>query len=277
MTSKPLYFPPEPFDLDAAVTCSNLVDIAYGMYAQWVTQGKSHDPSRFKWAPSALPAFQFGMPIWGNSEVLVFRDLEPFALVAQRNDDAYAIFRGTESTEDWYKDAECDQVAYELPNVNQAGGVHKGFFDLYRSLRSDLLDQLNALGGVRRLTVTGHSLGAALAMVSMPDLMANALVHQAQTVFQYNLAGPRTGDPVFASALNNGPAHIYRIVNSCDLVPDVPPSVFDDPIRHLVYQHVGCPITFTAQYGSIVGNHAHHTSYNYALKHPGQPQGPAPD
>ena len=258
------------------MTCSDLVDIAYDMYAQWVTQGKPHDTSSFHWQQPAGSSFRFGTPIWGNSEVLIFRDMEPFALVAQRDNDAYAIFRGTESPEDWYKDIECDQVTYGLPGVNNIGKVHEGFYELYKSLRAELLDQLNALGGVRRLLVTGHSLGAALAMTGMPDLMANALRHQVESTFQYNLAGPRTGDPKFASALNNGPAHIYRIVNSCDIVPDVPPSVFDDLTRHLVFQHIGYPVTYTAQYESIVGNHAHHTSYNYALKHPEQPQGPLP-
>ncbi|MCB1930970.1 MAG: lipase family protein [Candidatus Accumulibacter sp.] len=276
MTSKSLYFPPQPFSLDDALTCSNLVDIAYAMYAQWVTQGKEHDPQRFRWQAPADSGFKFGTPIWGNSEVLRFNELEPFALVAQRGGDAHVIFRGTETLQDWYVDTECDQVPYELPRVADAGQVHKGFFDLYKTLRLALLDQLNALAGVRRVLVTGHSLGASLAMASMPDLMANALVQQAASFIHYNLAGPRTGDPAFATLLNTSPAEIYRIVNSCDLVPNVPPSVFDDLTRHIVYQHVGVQVTYSAQYNSVIGNHAHHGSYNYALVHPEQPQGPVP-
>ncbi|WP_300318305.1 lipase family protein [Accumulibacter sp.] len=275
MTSKPLYFPPAPFDLGDALTCSNLVDIAYAMYAQWLQQGKPHDPHCFRWQPPAGAGFRFGAPVWGNSQVLAFHDLEPFALVAQRGSDAYAIFRGTESPEDWYVDARCEQVPYQLPNVTDAGYVHKGFVDLYQSLRLAVLDQLASLAGVRRLLLTGHSLGASLAMVGMPDLMANAAL-PAVSFLQYNLAGPRTGDAAFASLLNSGPANIYRIVNSCDLVPDVPPSVFDDLTCHVLYQHVGDAITFTAQYNSVVGNHDHHASYNYALAHPEQPQGPVP-
>ena len=274
MSSKPMYFPPAPFDLADAVVCSDLVDIAYGMYSQWVDQDKPDDPAKFHWQQPNNTPYLFGGPIWGNSEVLFFSDWEPFALVAQRGDSAYAIIRGTETVEDWYKDAEVHQVPYDLPNVSAAGLVHEGFYDLYKSLRDDLLDQINALSGIRTLFITGHSLGAAMAMVAMPDLMANALAHQAIRVFQYNLAGPRAGDPDFATFLNSGSGNIYRVVNSCDLVPDVPPSVFEGLDGTIIYQHVGYPVTYTAQYRSVGGNHAHTTSYNHALKHPQRPQGP---
>ena len=275
MSSKPMYFPPAPFDLADAVECSDLVDIAYGMYDQWVQQDKPHTPADLRWQHPKLSPYRFGEPIWGNSEVLLFRDWEPFALVAQRDDKAYAIVRGTETLEDWYKDAEIKQVAYELPNVSKVGLVHEGFFDLYKSLRQALLSQLNALQDIRTLFITGHSLGAALAMVATPDLIANALTKQTPKVFQYNLAGPRACDPMLAAFLNTGSAHIYRIVNSCDLVPDVPPSVYLSLTEKVLYEHVGYPVTYTAQYGSVAGNHAHHNSYNYALKNPQQPQGPA--
>ena len=272
MSSKPMYFPPIPFNLADAVECSNLVDIAYGMYYQWVKEGKTHTPEKFQCQLPENSPFRFGVPIWGNSEVLFFSDLEPFALVAQRDDKAYAIIRGTETLEDWYKDAEIDQVSYELPHVSNVGLVHKGFFDLYKSLRQSLLSQLNGLKGINTLYITGHSLGAALAMVATPDLTANALVNQVKNVFQYNLAGPRAVDPTLAAFLNAGPANIYRIVNSCDLVPEVPPSVYLGLTGTVLYEHVGYPVTYIAQYGSVAGNHSYHNSYNYALKNPQQPQ-----
>ncbi|HQU28028.1 MAG: lipase family protein [Nitrospira sp.] len=273
MSSKPMYFPPAPFDLAEAVECSDLVDLAYGMYYQWIQQGKPHTPANLHWQSPRNSPYRFGEPIWGNSEVLLFPDWEPFALVAQQDDKAYAIFRGTETLEDWYNDAEIKQVSYEVPHVSNVGLVHEGFFDLYKSLRQSLISQLNALEGIRTLYITGHSLGAALAMVSTPDLMANALTQHTPNVFQYNLAGPRACDPKLAIFLNTGLAQIYRIVNSCDLVPEVPPSVYLGFSEKVLYEHVGYPVTFTAQYGDVPGNHAHHTSYNYALKNPQQPQG----
>ena len=275
MSRTPMYFPPSPFDLAEAVECSDLVDIAYGMYYQWVREGKPHTPSDFHWPRPVNSPYHFGDPIWGNSEVLFFKDLEPFALVAQRNSKVYVIIRGTESLEDWYNDAEIDQVPYVLTNISDVGLVHEGFFDLYKSLRDALVNQLARLQNVRTLYITGHSLGAALAMVATPDLIANTFVQQPKNVFQYNLAGPRAVDPALANFLNRGPANIYRIVNSCDLVPEVPPSVCPTLTGEVLYEHVGYPVTYTAQYGTVAGNHAFHASYNYALKHPEHPQGTA--
>jgi len=31
----PMYFPPEPFDLDTAIMCNKLVNTAYDMQQQW--------------------------------------------------------------------------------------------------------------------------------------------------------------------------------------------------------------------------------------------------
>ena len=124
--SNPMYFPPAPFDLNAAVTCSDLVDIAYAMYAQWVAQDKPGRDGGFDWQAPKGNDFLFGPPIWGNSKVLLRSDWEPFALVAHRGNQAWAIFRGTESIEDWYKDAQAHQTDYALPNIRNVGKVHKG-------------------------------------------------------------------------------------------------------------------------------------------------------
>lgn len=90
-------------------------------------------------------------------------------------------------------------------------------------------------------------------------------------VLQYNLASPRVGNPEFASAYNGNKVPTYRIVNTCDIVPQVPSSVFGK----LIFEHVGIPVDFTAQYGSLAGNHNSIDSYHYALTHPDQPQGKA--
>ena len=72
--SKPMYFPQAPFSLPAAVTCSDLVDTAYTLYAQWVAQDKPDRDGGFDWQPPAGSEFSFGTPIWGNSRVLLLSD-----------------------------------------------------------------------------------------------------------------------------------------------------------------------------------------------------------
>lgn len=56
-------------------------------------------------------------------------------------------------------------------------------------------------------------------------------------------------------------------------MPEVPPSI---PGSEL-FEHVGIPVSFSAQYGSLGGNHSVDNSYGYASTHPEQPQGPTAD
>lgn len=145
-----------------------------------------------------------------------------------------------------------------------------------------------------QIYVTGHSLGAALATLAAPhidkllkDSGLNVPVHL------YTFASPRVGDATFASHFSA--IDTYRIINSEDLIQSIPlptTKILDEaslsglnPVKQqrvalsreflkLVtkgqseqqYQHVGLPITFTHQTGSIGGNHNHTKTYRQALK-----------
>ncbi len=126
---------------------------------------------------------------------------------------------------------------------------------------------------IKKLFITGHSLGSGLSTLSVPDVLDNSHnLPAGKSIIHYNLASPRVGSPGFATAYNLNNVPTYRIVNTCDIVPEVPPSVLDK----LLYQHVGIPVDYTAQYGSLGGNHSAENSYRYALLHTDQPQGPIP-
>jgi triacylglycerol lipase len=146
-----------------------------------------------------------------------------------------------------------------------------------------------------QIYVTGHSLGAALA--TLAALHIDKLIKSkglAIPVHLYTFASPRVGDRTFASHF--GAIDAYRIINSEDLIQSVPlptTRIFDEPtlkgmepvkqqrvtlLRGLLelitkgqseqqYQHVGLPITFTHQTGTIAGNHNHTKTYRQALKH----------
>ena len=81
--------------------------------------------------------------------------------------------------------------------------------------------QLIATGSFSELYVTGHSLGAALAVLSAPQLAAETSL--VPTV--YTFAGPRVGDPVFALAYADRVPVTWRVVNTNDIVPTLPPTV----------------------------------------------------
>jgi len=267
-----MYFPPSPFDLQIAITCSSLVDTAYDMYSQWLKQDKP-DEEKFKWTPNGMK-MNYSSVIWGSEpEFLLFKHKEPFAFVSWTDaGTAYLVFRGTESIQDWIADARIRQEPYAL--VPGYGHVHKGFYNLYQTMSEKVLKCVAAVPGITKLFITGHSLGSAISTVSVPDVLVNSKSGlQASSIFHYNLASPRVGNPDFTTAYNKNNVVTYRIVNTCDIVPEVPPSI----IGKLVYEHVGTPIDYTAQYGSLGGNHNSESSYRYALLHPEQPQGVVTD
>lgn len=274
--SRPMYFPPAPFELYEALRCTRLVETGYDMYEQWKDQG-CPKADAFRWQPKSRLDLQFSAPIWGEDTDLVFlKRAEPFAFVAWSRDSAiYLAIRGTESVEDWVVDASAELTDYGL--ATNYGRVHKGFYRVYASMADAVRKAVTAAcGQVRQpeaLFITGHSLGSSLATLAMPDVLENTVVDvNDMRVRQYNLASPRTGDTQFATRYNANGAPTYRIVNSTDLVPEVPPAILVDEI----FEHVGIPVAFSAQYDSLGGNHSIVHSYAYALTHPEQPQGPLP-
>lgn len=282
MTTKsvPMYFPPS-FDLSTAVMCSQLVNTAYDMYHQWFAQGYPENPSSFNWTPNG-PNLHYSSPIWGTATMADLPYLEPFAFIAQDTSGiTYLAFRGSETDADFVEDADVAQVPYSP--VADFGVAHSGFMnvytteyswldDTYPSLQTSLLDMINNLSSPTTLYITGHSLGSGLATLCVPDIMKNSKFSENNVpVYCYSLASPRVGDPNFAYAYNfNLSVPTYRIFNTEDIVPEGPPAVLDD----VLYEHVGIPICFTAQYYTTAGNHEYAGCYYYALENPENPQGP---
>lgn len=271
--SLPMYFP-SSFSLPDAVQCSQLVNTAYDMYSQWKAQGK---PSRqnFRWTPKG-PAMTYSVPIWGATLWGEFF-AEPFAFVAySAQGNLYLVVRGTETDSDWIDDADSSQTAYSP--VSGFGQVHSGFMSIYATMSSAVLGAVNAallkLGAnAKTLYVTGHSLGSALSTLAVPDVIANSnLAGSKIGLIHYPLASPRVGDPDFyyQYSLRNIPT--FRIIDTEDVVPNLPPSVV--PLFGYIYKHIGLEVSYTAQYNSDGGNHDHINSYYYALKNPFQPEGP---
>jgi hypothetical protein len=93
-----------------------------------------------------------------------------------------------------------------------------GFQLVYEHVRPSVAKLLGACTGVRRILVTGHSLGAAVAILSGFELAKTTGV----PTELYTLAGPRTGAPDFSGAYSGVIPICYRVVNFMDVVPQVP-------------------------------------------------------
>ncbi len=151
-----------------------------------------------------------------------------------------AVVRGTDTIMEWIHDAEFLLVTN--PVRGGAGMTEDGFTAIYKSLRvgrnAQAATAVAAIGKslqtgqAKSVTVTGHSLGGALAALLTPDVALNTAC-RAPVV--YTFASPRTGDHAFAGSFNAAIAESYRVYNRCDLVPNLP------PILPLPYEHTNTP------------------------------------
>jgi len=159
-------------------------------------------------------------------EFLSKDDTEGFVAANERI--IVVAFRGTEAThlQDILSDVRIHKVAGPF------GVMHRGFLRGFELVKDDMFAAIGRFRNADRpqsLWCTGHSLGAALAVVAVATLLENG-----QTVDGlYNFGQPRVGDQVFADEFNRRFAgRHFRFVNNNDTVTRVPPREFG-------YRHTG--------------------------------------
>lgn len=163
----------------------------------------------------------------------------------------YIVFRGTKTMDEWKKDLQASQVPWPIDGCQ----IHKGFNAVYQVNRTELLSTINTVKP-SFIAFTGHSLGAAIATLASLDMAITKLDVSSKMV-SYVFASPRVGNVDFA-ALVNKHVVLFRIVNSADLVNDIPfpihPNVRGKHIP-FIYQHAGISASFNINWGSITNNH----------------------
>ena len=181
----------------------------------------------------------FGLVAWNA--------LEQTALVA---------FRGTKSIWEWIADVDAIPVPY-LP-VHNTGLVHMGFALVYEHVRANVAKLLNTgCKGAKRILVTGHSLGGAIAILSGMDIVKNVPFGVAPEL--YTFAGPRAGDPIFAEHYKALIPTCNRVVNFMDVVPQVPVPP--------LYEHAGTEVLVHGGFKPLDVTYAHHlTTYLAGLQ-----------
>ena len=180
-----------------------------------------------------------------------------YGVVAQSiaNPDHFILaIRGTSNWVEWWDDA---NSGFKTPfKVDGCGSVGQGFARIYDTMEiveyaapsataAAAPKSLKSEGGFSRqmaklvagratrpsptaafassatISVTGHSLGAALATLYALD---NAKTDQIRSPLICTFASPRVGDRAFANAFNELGFTSWRIDNSPDLVPKLPPQ-----------------------------------------------------
>jgi triacylglycerol lipase len=169
-----------------------------------------------------------------------FRDFEFFdvrgtqGMIASNRDVVLVSFRGTEhdAFSDWMTD-----LNVELVPGPMKGYVHGGFYEALSHvwMRIDKTVKKFDRRQNKSLWVTGHSLGASLATLSV----ARWLERGREVAGLYTFGQPRTGDNDFARNFNfEFKTNAFRFVNNKDLVTRIPPRAFG-------YSHLGTFKYFT--------------------------------
>lgn len=176
--------------------------------------------------PTAIP---MALADLGLRDFAHFEAASTQAFIAQDGEGLYMAFRGTQEAADWLANAKF------LPSKNELGvKVHTGFVDALDEVWAEI-EPLVVNAGVP-VTVTGHSLGAALA--SLAAIRLTAAGHDVAAVYTYGQ--PRTGHSSFARLYDSTLGSItHRIVNHVDLVTRV-------PLLLQGYRHVGRRMYFDA-------------------------------
>ena len=139
---------------------------------------------------------------------------------------AALIFRGTLGLADIITDAEFILGDW-LPN---AGQVHIGFRDALQKVWGQIEARLADFP--HPVFYTGHSLGAALAILAAARAMIDGQLPQPAAL--YTFGSPRVGDATFTSKLHD--VYHCRMVNDNDIVPTVPPPPLfrhDGELHHI--------------------------------------------
>ncbi|KZV49061.1 Alpha/beta-Hydrolases superfamily protein [Dorcoceras hygrometricum] len=170
--------------------------------------------------------------------VAVCNDKAEIARLGRR--DVVIAYRGTATCMEWIENLRANLTCLpcDMAPDNCQSMVQSGFLSLYTSRaagRPSLQDSIR--GEIDKIlqkyadeplsiTVTGHSLGAALATLTAHDI--NTTFRHAPLVTVVSFGGPRVGNKNFRRTLERNGTKVLRIVNSDDPITKVPGFVLEE-------------------------------------------------
>lgn len=152
----------------------------------------------------------------------------------------YIAFRGSEKEMDWDTNFDFSQEVVEFKKAviqeqivadreqiypyaegsQSKATMHRGFATAYLSVRDDIHKYLSNRD-IASVTVTGHSLGGALATLCAVDIQYN-FSEKLNSIDVYTFGAPRVGNSGFQESFNRRVPNSYRFVYGMDIVPALP-------------------------------------------------------
>lgn len=177
---------------------------------------------------------------------------EWFGYIIESPTEIVLAFRGSQSNPDWIANAAVFQTQYPYTPIQLK--THAGFTGIYNSCRKQIIDVIGCLSPEKKLYITGHSLGGALAILCALDIAVNTGFKEP---VMYNFGSPRVGDPCFAYLYNAAVKNSFRMVNANDVVSTLPPVAIGTPLSKEVwyFEHVKNELQLNVQGGNLQGHH----------------------
>lgn len=173
------------------------------------------------------------------------------ALIGRLHGRCVVGFRGSARIKNWLLNlasawhANPNRYGINCTSEGKDCWVGSGWLRAYRRIREYIRGNLTAIGcqpGRDNVTVTGHSLGAAVAQIAMFDFSAQGYHIDTSYVF----GSPRVGDTTWARAFETrlGLSTVFRVTFHHDPVPRLPSQTFG-------YMHAGTEVYYKSNMSEV--------------------------
>lgn len=135
----------------------------------------------------------------------------------------FTAFRGSSNIHNWIENI---QIYHISPYYNTSLLVEEGFYKEYSFIKSEIFQNLQILSNkynTNNLLITGHSAGASSSTLMAYDVVN---IYHYNILYFYNFGSPRVGNDFFVYDFNTK-IKGFRIVHNNDIVPTVPPTLFN--------------------------------------------------
>ena len=144
-------------------------------------------------------------------------------------------FRGTDSFRDMMSNMQFFKKSVCMKNSKLR--IHSGFYKSYKEAKIFDRTEKYITDKIKRIEITGHSYGGALALICAADLARHFPDIEYEVVV---FGAPRTGNRAFSDFFDKHLPNTSRIENGNDIITKLPPPIFG--YRHVGKQyHIGSP------------------------------------